>query len=102
MAKAGLKSKKSGGILALFVRVAFIGLIIWSLISIVSVQVTNANKREELAALQLKTEALIDENDELQRMLNITDQTEYIERLAIEQFGYSYPGERRFYDLARN
>lgn len=35
--------------------------------------------------------------DEYNRILNSDDQDAYMERIAIEKYGYGYPGERRYY-----
>lgn len=35
--------------------------------------------------------------DEYSRILSSDDQNEYMERIAIEKYGYGYPGEKRYY-----
>ncbi len=35
--------------------------------------------------------------DEYNRILSSDDQAEYMEHIAIEKYGYGYPGERRYY-----
>lgn len=35
--------------------------------------------------------------DEYNRILSSDNQDEYMERIAIEKYGYGYPGERRYY-----
>lgn len=35
--------------------------------------------------------------DEYNRILSSDDQAEYMERIAIEKYGYGYPGEHRYY-----
>lgn len=35
--------------------------------------------------------------DEYNRILSTDDQNAYMERIAIEKYGYGYPGEKRYY-----
>ncbi len=35
--------------------------------------------------------------DEYNRILSSDDRDEYMERIAIEKYGYGYPGEHRYY-----
>ena len=35
--------------------------------------------------------------DEYTRILNSEDESAYMERIAIEKYGYGYPGEHRYY-----
>lgn len=39
---------------------------------------------------------------ELQRVLESDDLSYYIEKIAMEERGYAYPDERRFYDTSRS
>jgi cell division protein FtsB len=66
------------------------------------VQISTAEKREQLAALQKKAEELKEKNAEYERLLNASDEKKYMEQLAIGQLGYAYPNEIRFYDISRN
>lgn len=99
---SNINKRPRRGPLSFFWKLSITALVILSIANIVSVQATNAAKREELAALQAQAENLREEQAELQRLLGITDRSEYLERVAVERYGYSYPGERRFYDMARN
>lgn len=60
------------------------------------------DKEEELAALQARIDAYNMENAELQRTLDSDDLSAYMERIALEERGYAYPDERRFYDKSRD
>lgn len=61
-----------------------------------------ADKENELKAIQAKIDAYNMENAELQRTLDSDDLSAYMERIALEESGYAYPDERRFYDKSRD
>lgn len=71
-------------------------------VTIVNQQVGLLEKKEQLAELEQRKEELIAANDEYQRILNVVDEREYMERVAIEVLGYAYPSEIRFYDTSRH
>ena len=56
----------------------------YAVIALVSQQITLSQKRDEIDKLKNKVEISQQENDEYQRLLNMTDTDEYIERIAIE------------------
>ncbi len=60
------------------------------------------DKEDELAAIQAQIDAYNIENAELQRTLDNDDLSAYMERIALEERGYAYPDERRFYDTSRD
>lgn len=39
---------------------------------------------------------------EIQRVLDNNDMSEYMEKVALEDQGYAFPDERRFYDTSRD
>lgn len=53
-----------------------------------------AKANDELAQQIVQTQQ---QCDEYNRILSSDDQAEYMERIAIEKYGYGYPGERRYY-----
>ena len=59
-------------------------------------------KEEELLTIKEKIKDYENENAELQQILEDGDMTEYIEKVAREDFNYAYPDEQRFYDTSRN
>lgn len=59
-------------------------------------------KEQELAAIQTKIDAYNIENEDLKRTLESDDMSAYMEKVAIEERGYAYPDERRFYDTSRD
>lgn len=59
-------------------------------------------KEKEMVRIQAKIDSYEEENAELQIVLDSDDMSEYMERVALEERGYAYPGERRFYDTSRD
>ena len=100
-AKTSKKAKRhSPG--KLLCRLAFVLFVGYCLVSIISVQISTAEKKQQLAALQKKAEELKEKNAEYERLLNASDEKKYMEQLAIGRLGYAYPNEIRFYDISRN
>ena len=52
--------------------------------------------------LEEEKEALTAENASYASILGEDDERAYMERIAIELYGYAYPSERRFYDTTRS
>lgn len=94
-AKATVKSNRTftGHLLGF----AFVLLIIYALVSLVSQQSQIAEQKEKIAEVKTQIAELQQENDEYTRLLSNEDESEYIRRIAIERLGYAYPNERRFY-----
>ena len=61
-----------------------------------------AEKQKELDALNASIAEYTEENEELQRILDSDDLSGYMERSAVEDRGYAYPDEYRFYDTSRD
>lgn len=99
MQKSETKKRTLVGFLS---RLAFFAFIISCVVSIISTQSTLADKRGELAEMQLQHDELEAENGELTRLVSGENLSEYMEMLATQQLNYSYPNERRFYDTIRN
>lgn len=77
-------------------------LIIGCAVLIITTEKDCAEKERELAAIQAKIESYEAENTELQRVLDSDDMSDYMEKVAVEERGYAYPDERRFYDTSRD
>lgn len=91
------KGKKSFVISKPLSAFAFICLIVYSVISIVSQQIQIAEIKKESEELSEKITVAKQQNDEYIRLLSANDEAAYMERIAIEKLGYAYPNERRFY-----
>lgn len=61
-----------------------------------------SEKEAELETIQAKIDSYEAQNAELQRVLEGDDLSEYMEKVAIEEHGYAYSDERRFYDTSRD
>ncbi|MDE5558293.1 MAG: hypothetical protein K2J32_11515 [Ruminococcus sp.] len=61
-----------------------------------------SEKEKELSKIQAEIDAYEAENTELQRVLESDDISDYMEKVAVEERGYAYPDERRFYDKSRD
>lgn len=59
-------------------------------------------KEKELARIQAKIDSYKIENEDMRRTLESDDISAYMEKVALEERGYAYPNERRFYDTSRD
>lgn len=84
------------------VKLATTAVIIGCGMLIVTTEKDCAEKEKELTALQSEIDLYEAENTELQRVLESDDISSYMEKVAVEERGYAYPDERRFYDTSRD
>lgn len=84
------------------VKLAAASVIIGCGLLIVTTEKDCAEKERELAAVQSEIDLYEAENTELQRVLESDDISAYMEKVAVEERGYAYPDERRFYDKSRD
>lgn len=68
----------------------------------VYLQSSVAEKQKKYEQLQEQIDDLEVKNEELNLTLNSSDIESYMEKLAIEKYGYAYPDEVRFYDKSHN
>ena len=88
--------------LRLLYRIAIVLFILFCSVSIVMVQNSIAEKKVELAGIEEQIDALKAENEELADLIKSEDISRYLEKLAVENNGYAYPDERRYYDISHN
>lgn len=86
----------------ILLRIAFVLFVLFCAVSIVTLQNQIADKNRKLAAIEKEIEALSAENDELADLIKADDIGRYMEKLAVENNGYAYPDERRYYDTSRD
>lgn len=91
------KKRRGGVVLAPLAGAAAFILVIYSLVVIISQQVEIVRLRQEKTEIAEQITEAQQQNDEYTRMLASDDETEYMEKIAIEKLGYAYPTERRFY-----
>ena len=96
------KQKKKGLFNGALVKLAAVAVFIGCAVLIVTTNKDCENKEEQMARIQTKIDAYETENAELQRVLDSDDLKEYMEKVALEERGYAYPDERRFYDTTRD
>ena len=61
-----------------------------------------AEKEADLVKINDKISVLEGDNEEIERVLSNSDVSSYMEQVALEEQGYAYPDERRFYDTSRD
>ncbi len=84
------------------VKLAAASVIVGCGVLIVTTEKDCSEKERELASVQYEIDLYEAENIELQRVLDSDDITAYMEKTAVEERGYAYPDERRFYDKSRD
>lgn len=68
-------------------------------ISLITAQFDLMTKRQQLAILEEQKQRIELETEDIQRVLEIEDQEEYIERIARQRLGYANPNEKIFKDI---
>ncbi len=103
MAKSIVRKKNRKNVLLnIGFALAFVVFVIACVAYIVNTQSGIADKEAELERLNQRIDQAENINGEYKQILNGDGYAAYIEELAIEEFGYAYPGEIRFYDINRN
>ena len=98
MSSAAGKRKMSLSAVAL--RVGLAGLLLYLVVSLVYVQIDIVSKRQQLDNLTQQVAVQQAQNQELQRTLDVDDETAYMERVAREKLGYAKPDERLYVDMS--
>ncbi|MBR6102016.1 MAG: septum formation initiator family protein [Ruminococcus sp.] len=93
-------SKKRLGHIIAFIAVFC--LIVYSIFTIISQQAQIVQLKKQSSELSAQITEQEQKNDEFNRLLSTGDENEYMERVAVEQLGYAYPNERRFYIVEKN
>ncbi|MBE6860957.1 MAG: hypothetical protein IKL31_08215 [Ruminococcus sp.] len=83
-------------------RITVVLIAVGCVIVLVILQSDCAEKEADLVKLNEKISVLEGENEEIQRVLDDSDVSSYMEQVALEEQGYAYPDERRFYDISRD
>ena len=96
MARARKKKK------SLFIRLAVLSFIAVITFLLVDMQIEVNSKKRELEQLKSDIAAQELENAESQRLLDMGDDAEYVERAARDKLGYAYPDEKVFVDRSAN
>ena len=91
------ESRSHGKVGRVIAFTAVLCLVIYAVFNIISQQAQIVELRKQSEALSAQITEQEQKNDEYIRLLRSGDEAEYMERIAVEQLGYAYPGERRFY-----
>lgn len=78
----------------MILRLCIFLFVAWAAVQLVDMQVSLANRRQELVVLADRVEVQRVSNKELERKLATNVDEEYIERVARDQLDYAYPEER--------
>ncbi len=94
---AKTERKKRSHFADLFKLAAFTLVLVYAVGTIISTQADIAEQKATIERLQAEIIETRQENDEYLRILNETDEREYMLTVAVERLGYAYPREIRFY-----
>ncbi len=94
MAVEKMKNRKHSVILA----VLFCALVCYFVATLISLQVQVRAQENNVAELSNQYQQQLDDNAELQRLIDEGNESDYIEKIAREQYGYAKPDERVYYD----
>ena len=89
-----MKNRKHSVILA----VLFSALVCYFVATLISLQVQVRAQENSVENLKEQYQQQLDENAELQRLIEEGNESDYIEKIAREQYGYAKPDERIYYD----
>ena len=96
------KQEKKGLFNKVLIRVLTVAVVAGCVMIIYSAEKECTSKERELNSIQTKIDEYEVENADLQQIVEGDDLSVYIERIAVEERGYAYPDERRFYDTSRD
>ena len=88
------KKKRRKGKIVLYIAIA--AFLIYAVVFFIAQQVQIGQKQQELAVLNEKLSTQTQQNDELKAAMEsgVTDNSDYIERLARKNLDFAKPGER--------
>jgi len=93
--KSKKRKEKRFNLFRLALAVFFLYLVVEILVT--QFQISSTKDELNLVSGTIENQSL--ENDELQRILDLGDDSDYLERIARDKYNYVYPGERVFYDM---
>lgn len=102
MRKKVRQKKKRGLFNSWLVKLSAAAVLIGCAVLIITTESDYASKQRELDILEEKIEMYQAENGNLKSVLESDDMSDYMEKVALEERGYAYPDERRFYDTSRD
>lgn len=94
MAVKKIKNRKHSIILA----VLFCALVCYFVATLISLQMQVHAQESIVEDLKSQHQQQVDENNELKQLIAEGNESDYIEKIAREQYGYAKPDERVYYD----
>lgn len=94
MAVKKMKNRKHSIILA----VLFCALVCYFVATLIGLQMQVRAQEDNVESLKAQYQQQLDDNSELQQLIEEGNESEYIEKIAREQYGYAKPDERVYYD----
>ena len=79
--------------------IAVLYVVTYLTISLISAQFDLMTKRQQLEILEEQQKRIELETQDIQRVLEIEDEAEYVERVAREKLGYANPNETVYKDI---
>ena len=83
-------------------KIAVCLFVVYIAYSIVVQQLEIRDRKMMLEAVQQQCQQQSEENKEVERLLAMSDDKDYIERIARERLGYAYPDEKVYIDSSKN
>lgn len=83
---------------SIILAVLFCALVCYFVATLISLQSQVRAQEHTVENLKAQYQQQIDDNNELQRLIEEGNESEYIEKIAREQYGYAKPDERVYYD----
>ena len=92
----------TGFLIRILLIVLFIGVIIYSVVSLSNINIQLAQKNEELRDIQNQIEVQEIKNEEMNKLYNYSgdELSDYIEQLARDELDYIKQGERVFVNVS--
>lgn len=97
-----VKKEKKGLFNWGLVKITATAVIVVCIALLISTEQDCKKKERELVKIQSQIDEYTLINEDLKRTLESDDLSEYMEKVALEERGYAYPDERRFYDTSRD
>ena len=93
-------AKKRASKPRVLINLAIAAVMVYIAVSLITTQVQIVSRKNELEQVQNTISTTQQENEEMKRILDSDQESEFIERLAREKLGYAAPGERIFSDAS--
>lgn len=78
--------------------VLFFAVVCYFVATLISLRTTVSAEEKSLEDLKISYQQQLDENAELEMIIENGNESDYLEKVAREQYGYAKPDERVYYD----